>query len=109
MPDTVTLKKEDLLKAWGKGCDATKKALELLYPGELPPKKIEPETGSVFIGRVTPWPYIVYYEGGKARTLKLPSGEPFPFKGMNLRPMTSGTITLTIEGGQVALAKTKED
>ena len=46
MTEYVSLKKEDLLEAWEKGCPDVRNTLEFLYPDDLPPKRKEKDVTS---------------------------------------------------------------
>ena len=121
MSDTVTLKKEDLLKAWEKGCSATKTALELLYPGELPPKFDCPiASGSIYKHEDDIYvltsahdgsiqnnpPYVLGCITNSGRWSR-PKGIG-AIKDEGFRPF-SGQISLTVKGGKVAGAEVKEN
>ncbi len=113
--ETVTLKKEDLLRAWADGCQATKKALEDLYPEILfrflnglilLPIHAQPEWPIGFPG---PYLCVDTNQGKFLAALDHRGWNFFEDLKKRLRPMRSGTIIITVKDGLISKAKVEED
>ena len=115
--EIITTTKENILKTHAEGCSATKKALENLYPGVFKQREFDFYNGNIFFWANHPMlavnmnknsistgqvlAHLDHNSGWENWTTAKECGA--------VRPMTSGTILLTIKDGKIAKAEVKED
>lgn len=109
--ETVTLKKEDLLKAHKEGYSATKKALENLCPGVFVDSLSSPKRGNVFLSKNSDNIMIGIEIEGEIKIIYLNNQDELTLRPIKnwLRSMLSGIITLTVKDGKISSAKVNED